>query len=106
MIGFVFLIWLFVEVVSRASKADQLPTSAPYSFAGILLAVGVVAGFILVRTVGIAAVGATAGGVVGAVVALFHDAPASAPGFLLIAVVGTLVQNLQKGRVLAAGGRM
>ncbi len=106
MIGFLISISLFLGILRNASAAESFPWYAPYSYAGILLLLGVISGFVLVRTVGIAAVGATTGGVVGAVVALFNGAIAAAPGFLLIAVVGSLLQGLQKQRVLASGGMM
>jgi hypothetical protein len=102
--GFVISIFIFLGVVGNAAGAENLPWYSSYAHAGSLLLVGFVAGFLLVRTVGIAALGATAGGVVGIVVALFNGAFAAAPGFLLIAVVGSIIQNLQRQRVLAGGG--
>jgi hypothetical protein len=104
MIGFLFSVFIFLGAIGNAAGAEDLPWYSSYAYAGSLLLVGFVAGFLLVRTVGIAAVGATFGGAVGIVVALFNGAFAAAPGFLLIAVVGSLIQNLQKQRVLAGGG--
>ena len=104
MIGFLISISIFLGVVGNAAGAEDLPWYSSYSYAGVLLLIGFLVGIVFVRTVGIAAVGATAGGAVGIVVALFNGALAAAPGFLLIAVVGSLVQNLQKQRVLASGG--
>jgi hypothetical protein len=65
MIGFLFSVFIFLGVIGNAAGAEDLPWYSSYAYAGSLLLVGFVAGFLLVRTVGIAAVGATFGGAVG-----------------------------------------
>jgi hypothetical protein len=58
-----------------------------------------VLGIVLPRTVGVAAVGLVVGGIAGAVFALFAAHATYMPGFLLIALVGVLVQNVQAIRL-------
>jgi hypothetical protein len=106
MIGFLLSISIFLGVVGNAAGSEVFPWYASYSHAGALLLIGFLAGFMLVRTIGIAAVGATAGGVVGTAVAFFNRVFAAAPGFMLIAIVGSLIQNLQRQRVAASGGHL
>ncbi len=103
MLGMLLALGFLVGVPLQAAGAEDVPWWTPFGLAGSAALVGFLLGFVLVRTVGVAAGGLLAGSLIGTVVALFNGAPAAAVGYLLTALVAYLLGQLQSVRADAAG---